>query len=98
MRDVERVICKSRHVYHKKSTGDSLAELVTSESDRAPKVDRDIHLEEQNTNSKKSGYADDLAILYSDCRWEAIQRKLEDDMSCLAAYFTRWRLRLSVVN
>ena len=48
------------------------------------------------TLAKKYGYADDLAILLSDKRWETIEEVLTGDMSTMSTYLKNWPLKLSV--
>ena len=50
------------------------------------------------TQSKKYGYADDLAILLRNKRWEEIEAGLTADMSTLSTYLRDWRLKLSVAK
>ena len=51
-----------------------------------------------DTLSKKYGYADDLAILLSDKKWETIESGLTADMDTLSTYLKNWRLKLSVAK
>lgn len=48
------------------------------------------------TTSRKYSYADDLAILFSNRSWEAVEEGLSKDMEILCAYLKNWRLKLSV--
>ena len=50
------------------------------------------------TQSKKYGYADDLAILLRNKRWEEIEAGLTADMTTLSTYLRDWRLKLSVTK
>ena len=47
------------------------------------------------TNSKKYGYADDLALLKVHQDWNTIEETLTQDMSILSSWLKRWRLKLS---
>ncbi len=47
------------------------------------------------TISRKYGYADDLALLYSDRVWSKLENTLRADMTQLATYLRSWRLKLS---
>ena len=47
------------------------------------------------TQSRKYGYADDLAILLSKPSWEAVEEGLSEDKSTLSSYLKNWRLKLS---
>ena len=48
--------------------------------------------------AKNYGYADYLAILLYDKRWETIEEGLTADMSILSTYLKKWRLKLSVAK
>ena len=48
------------------------------------------------TESKKYGYADDLAILLSNPSLSSIKRGLSHDMTALSSNLKNWRLMLSV--
>ena len=48
------------------------------------------------TQSKKYGYADDLAILLHDKQWEKIEAGLTADMTIMSTYLRNWRLKLSI--
>ena len=48
--------------------------------------------------SKKYGYADDLAIMLSHRSWETIEAGLTADMGILSTYLKNWRLKLSVAK
>ena len=50
------------------------------------------------TQSKKYGYADDLAILLRHKRWEEIEAGLTADMTTLATYQGNWLLKLSTAE
>ena len=50
------------------------------------------------TQSKKYGYADDLAILLRNKRWEEIEAGLTADMTTLSTYLRDWRPKLSVAK
>ena len=50
------------------------------------------------TLAKKYGYADDLAILLSDKRWETIEEGFTADMSTLSTYLKNCPLKLSVAK
>ena len=45
--------------------------------------------------SKKYGYADDLAILYSSGDWKVLERTSSEGRTTLFAYLQTWRLKLS---
>ena len=47
------------------------------------------------TNSKKYGYADDLALLKVHQDWNTIEETLTQDMSILSSWLKQWRLKLS---
>ena len=47
------------------------------------------------TNSKKYGYADDLALLKVHQDWNTIEETLTQDMSILSSWLRQWRLKLS---
>ena len=47
------------------------------------------------TNSKKYGYADDLAFLKVHQDWNTIEETLPQDMSILSSWLKQWRLKLS---
>ena len=47
------------------------------------------------TNSKKYGYADDLALLKVHQDWNTIEETLTHDMSILSYWLKQWRLKLS---
>ena len=47
------------------------------------------------TQSRKYGYADDLAILLRKPSWEAVEEGLFEDMNILSTYLKNWRLKLS---
>ena len=49
-----------------------------------------------NTESKKYGYADDLAILLSNPSWSRVERGLSHDITALSSYLKKWRLMLSL--
>ena len=51
-----------------------------------------------DTQSKKYGYADDLAIMLSHSSWETIESGLRTDMGILSTYLKNWRLKLSVAK
>ena len=51
-----------------------------------------------NTTSKQYGYADDLALLYSDKSWPKVEEALTKDMTLIADYLETWRLKLSVAK
>ena len=51
-----------------------------------------------STTSHKYGYADDLALLYSDRSWSKVEDVLTKDMAELATYLETWRLKLSVAK
>ena len=51
-----------------------------------------------DTQSKKYGYADDLAIMLSHSSWETIESGLTADMGILSTYLKNWRLKLSVAK
>uniref|UniRef100_A0A3B1JQN6 Reverse transcriptase domain-containing protein n=1 Tax=Astyanax mexicanus TaxID=7994 RepID=A0A3B1JQN6_ASTMX len=48
------------------------------------------------TTSRKYSYADDLAILFSNQSWEAVEEGISKDMEILCSYLKNWRLKLSV--
>ena len=48
-----------------------------------------------DTNSKKYGYADDLALLKVHQDWNTIEETLTRDMSILSSWLKQWRLILS---
>ena len=48
-----------------------------------------------DTNSKKYGYADDLALLKVHQDWNTIEETLTQDMSILSSWLKQWRLKLS---
>ena len=48
------------------------------------------------TESKKYGYAEDLAILHSNPSWSRIEGGLSHDMTALSSYLTNWRLMRSM--
>uniref|UniRef100_A0A3B1KFH3 Reverse transcriptase domain-containing protein n=1 Tax=Astyanax mexicanus TaxID=7994 RepID=A0A3B1KFH3_ASTMX len=48
------------------------------------------------TTSWKYSYADDLAILFSNRSWEAVEEGLSKDMEILCSYLKNWCLKLSV--
>ena len=48
-----------------------------------------------DTNSKKYGYADDLALLKVHQNWNTIEGTLSQDMSILSTWLKQWRLKLS---
>ena len=50
------------------------------------------------TISHKYGYADDLALLYSDRCWSKVEDVLTKDMAEIATYLETWRLMLSVAK
>ena len=45
--------------------------------------------------SRKSAYADDLALLHSFGNWKYLKGTLSQDMSTLSAYLKTWKLKLS---
>ena len=47
------------------------------------------------TNSKKYGYADDLALLKVHQDWNTIEETLTQDMSIVSSWLKQWRLKLS---
>ena len=47
------------------------------------------------TNSKKYGYADDIALLKVHRDWNTIEETLSQDMSILSNWLKQWRLKLS---
>ena len=47
------------------------------------------------TNSKKYGYADDIALLKVHRDWNTIEETLSQDMSILSTWLKQWRLKLS---
>ena len=47
------------------------------------------------TNWKKYGYADDLALLKVHQDWNTIEETLTQDMSILSSWLNQWRLKLS---
>ena len=47
------------------------------------------------TNSKKYGYADNIALLKVHRDWNTIEEKLSQDMSILSTWLKQWRLKLS---
>ena len=47
------------------------------------------------TNSKKYGYADDIALLKVNRDWNTIGETLSQDMSILSTWLKQWRLKLS---
>ena len=47
------------------------------------------------TNSKKYGYADDLALFKLDKDGNTIEEVLTQDMSILSSWLKQWRLKLS---
>ena len=51
-----------------------------------------------STISHKYGYADDLALLYSDRCWSKVEDVLTKDMAEIATYLETWRLTLSVAK
>ena len=51
-----------------------------------------------DTQSKKYGYADDLAIMLSHSSWETIESGLTADMGILSTYLKNWRIKLSVAK
>ena len=48
-----------------------------------------------DTNSKKYGYADDIALLKVHRDWNTIEETLSQDMSILSTWLKQWRLKLS---
>lgn len=50
------------------------------------------------TQSKKCGYADNLAILFSNPSWEAVERGLTEDIKNFSLYLNNWRLKLSTAK
>ena len=50
------------------------------------------------TASRQYGYADDLALLYTDKNWTKVEEILSADMKLLADYLKMWRLKLSVAK
>ena len=50
------------------------------------------------TASRQYGYADDLALLYTDKSWTKVEEILSADMKLLADYLKMWRLKLSVAK
>ena len=47
------------------------------------------------TNSKKYGYSDDIALLKVHRDWNTIEETLTQDMSILSDWLKQWRLKLS---
>ena len=45
--------------------------------------------------SRKSDYADDLALLHSSGNWKDLEGNFSPDMSTLSVYLQTWRLKLS---
>ena len=50
------------------------------------------------TASQQYGYADDLALLYTDKSWSRVENVLTSDMELIADYLQTWRLKLSVAK
>ena len=50
-----------------------------------------------HTTSRQYGYADDLALLYSDRNW-TVEETLTSDMALIAGYLKTRRLKLSVAK
>ena len=48
-----------------------------------------------DTQSRKYGYAYDLAILLSKQFWEAVEEVLSGDMNILSSFLKKWRLKPS---
>ena len=51
-----------------------------------------------HATSRQYGYADDLALLYSDRNWTTVEETLTSDMALIAGYLKTWRLKLSVAK
>ena len=49
-----------------------------------------------STQSRKYGYADDLAIILSKPSWKAAEEGLNEDMATLSTYFKKWHLKLNL--
>ena len=49
-----------------------------------------------STQSRKYGYADDLAILLSKPLWKVAEEGLNEDMAILSIYFKKWHLKLNL--
>ena len=51
-----------------------------------------------DTTSCQYGYADDLALFFSDRRWSTVEEVLSKDTAKIANYLLKWRLRLSMAK
>ena len=50
------------------------------------------------TTSRQYGYADDLALFFSDRRWSTVEEVLSKDTAKIANYLLKWRLKLSMAK
>ena len=47
------------------------------------------------TQFAKYAYADGISIMHTDQRWQGLERTLTEDMTVIAEYLQRWRLKPS---